>query len=127
MKIGKSKYTGYLWYSDKTTPKVFNDEEFGLEIEDSKNPFIIEGQLCDGNQSISIKHVDGKYIVNTYNLSDYADIEAEAYVPNRMEKVERLLFKRSWKAEKDNLCCGMEVLQPKELVFVGLTMKEEKQ
>lgn len=127
MKIDKSKYTGYLWYSDQTTPKVFNDEEFELEIEDTKNPFIIEGQLCDGNQSISIKYVDGKYIVNTYNLSDYANIEAEAYVPNRMEKVERLLFKRSWRAEKDNLCCGMEVLQPKELVFVGLTMKEEKQ
>lgn len=126
MKIEKSKYTGYLWYSNKTKPQVLNNEEFGLEKEDSENPFIIEGQLCDDKKSISIKFVDGKYIVNTYILSNYEEDEIEEYEPNRMEDVEKLLFKRAWKAENDDLCCGMEVLQPAELVFVGLKMKEDK-
>lgn len=126
MKIDKSKYTGYLWYSNETIPQVKNDEDFGLEINDSENPFIIEGQLCDDKKSISIKFVDGKYIVKTYTLSDYEGADIEEYVPNRMDNVERLLFKRAWKAEKDDLCCGMEVLQPVELVFVGLKMKEGK-
>lgn len=126
MKIEKSKYTGYLWYSNKTKPQVLNNEEFGLEKEDSENPFIIEGQLCDDKKSISIKFVDGKYIVNTYILSNYEEAEIEEYVPNRMEDVEKLKFKREWKAESDDLCCGMNVLQPAELVFVGLKMKEDK-
>lgn len=127
MKIEKSKYTGYLWYSNKTKPQVLNNEEFELEIANSENPFIIEGQLCDEKKSISIKYVDGEYIVKTYTLSDYTDTELDAYVPNRMDGVEKLLFKRAWKAESDDLCCGMDVLQPKELVFVGFKMKEDKQ
>ena len=126
MKIDKSKYTGYLWYSNETIPQVKNDEDFELEINDSENPFIIEGQLCDDKKSISIKFVDGKYIVKTSTLSDYEGADIEEYVPNRMDNVEKLLFKRAWKEEKDDLCCGMEVLQPAELVFVGLKIKEGK-
>ncbi len=126
MKIEKSKYTGYLWYSNETKPRVLNNEEFELVIEDTKNPFIVEGQLCNGCKSISIKYVDGKYIVKPYTLSEYKDADVEEYVPNRMDKVEKLLFKRAWKAESDELCCDMKVLQPKELVFVGLKMKEDK-
>lgn len=126
MKIENAKYTGYLWYSDETKPQVLSNEDFELKIPDSKNPFIIEGQLCDDKNSISIKFVDGKYIVKTYTLSDYEAVKTDEYVPNRMDKVEKLLFKRSWKSKKDDLCCGMEVLQPAELVFVGLKMKEDK-
>lgn len=127
MKIEKSKYTGYLWYSDQKKPEIiYGDKDFGLEISDAENPFIIEGQLCDGKNSISIKFVDGKYIVKTYTLSDYEDVKADEYVANRMDNVEKLLFKRVWKPKEDGLCCGMVVNQPAELVFVGLKMKEDR-
>lgn len=52
MKIEKSKYQGYLWYSDQKEPKVFNNELFELEIADNENPFIVEGQLYDEENRI---------------------------------------------------------------------------
>lgn len=72
MKIEKSKYQGYLWYSDQKEPKVFNNELFELEIADNENPFIVEGQLYDeeNRASISIKYVDGNYIVNKYKVKE---------------------------------------------------------
>ncbi|MCF0185829.1 MAG: TIGR04423 family type III CRISPR-associated protein [Bacteroidaceae bacterium] len=126
MKIVKSKYQGYLWYSNATKPQVIYNEEFELDIPGTQNPFIVEGQLCDGEKSISIKFVDGKYLVKTYTLADYSNITAEEYIPNRMDNVEKLLFKRAWKQEKDELCEGWNVLHPAEFVFVGLKMKEDK-
>ena len=66
MKIDKSTHQGYLWYSDEKEPRVFNNEEFELEMAENTNPFIVEGHLFDGINSISIKYVDGKYIINKY-------------------------------------------------------------
>ncbi len=53
MKIDKSKYQGYLWYSDEKEPRVFNNEEFELEMAENTNPFIVEGHLFNGIDSIS--------------------------------------------------------------------------
>ena len=70
MKIDKSTYQGYLWYTDEKEPRVFNNEEFELDIANDENPFVVEGHLFDGINSISIKYVDGKYIVKTYEVKD---------------------------------------------------------
>lgn len=126
--IEKSLYTGYIWYSNKTIPDVLLNEEFPLDGLNSQNAFIVEGQLCNDKISISIKFVDGEYIICKYDLSNYEKTAAIEFVPNRMSDkgVEKLMFKRVWEAEKDPLCCDMDVLQPKELVFVGFKMKEDK-
>ncbi len=128
MKIEKSKYQGYLWYSDQKEPKVIDNKEFELEISDNENPFIVEGQLFDGRNSISIKYVDGKYIVKPYEVKDEdynSPNTVKEFLPNRMKGVERLYFLEYWKPQKDNLCEDMKVLQPAELVFVGFKNKEE--
>lgn len=131
MKIEKSIYEGYLWYSDKPEPKVYIKKELELEISEKTNPFIIEGQLFDGTNSISIKYVDGKYIVNRYEVkeADFNDvnIELKEFLPNRMKDIEKLRFLQYWKPqeEKDELCEKMEVLQPAELVFIGFKVKEK--
>lgn len=125
MKIEKSKYQGYLWYSDKKEPQVLNNEVFELEISDNTNPFIIEGQLYDGKQSISIKYVDGKYLVNTYNVDNLGrDIQEPLFYSHRMDG-RKLKFRQYWRPVTDELCEGMQVLQPAELVFVGFNDKEE--
>lgn len=129
MIIDKSKYIGYLWWSDATEPEVLPVSESKLvDTDKEQNPFIIEGQLCDDKQSISIKYVDGVCRCKVYNLADIdkAECENEEYVPNRMEGVEKLCFKRVWRPveDKDDVCCGMEVMKPAELVFVGLKLKE---
>jgi CRISPR type III-associated protein (TIGR04423 family) len=125
MKIEKSKYQGYLWYSDNKEPQVLNNEVFELEIADNANPFVIEGQLFDGQKSISIKYVDGKYIVNTYDLNTLDGVmQEQTFHSHRMEG-KLLKFIQIWKNQSDELCEGMQVLQPAELVFVGFNDKED--
>lgn len=45
--IKRTAYQGYLWYSDEQIPKVFDNEEVELELDDTANPFIVEGQLYE--------------------------------------------------------------------------------
>ena len=125
MKIEKSKYQGYLWYSNAKEPQIIENKDFELEIEDTENPFIIEGQLYDGTKSISIKYVDGKYVVKTYMVSELkGEVQQQVFYSNRMQH-KQLLFSQYWREEPDALCEGMNVLQPKELVFVGFKDKED--
>lgn len=128
MKIEKSIYEGYLWYSDQIEPAILTNEEFELEITNDKNPFIIEGQLYDINKmkSISIKYVDGKYLCNEYdvNKADFnkKDITIKIYYSNRIQG-KKLQFLQYWEEEPDTLCENMAVLHPKKLVFVGFINK----
>ncbi len=125
MKIEKSKYQGYLWYSDKKEPQVLNNEVFELEIADNANPFVIEGQLFDGQKSISIKYVDGKYIVNTYDLDALDGVMQEQKFYSHKMDGKQLKFRQIWKEQPDELCEGMQVLQPAELIFVGFNNEED--
>lgn len=126
MKIEKSKYQGYLWYSDESKPaKVLNNEEFEIEIADNANPFIVEGQLFDGQKSISIKYVDGKYFFNTYDLNALDGVMQEQKFYSHRMGGKQLKFKQIWEEQPDELCEGMQVLQPAELVFVGFNNEEE--
>lgn len=124
MKIEKSIYEGYLWYSNQTEPKILNEEEFELEISDNKNPFVIEGQLFDADRmlSISIKYVDGEYICNSYNVDSLdfnrSNVEKKEFHSNRM-KGYKLQFLQYWMEQEDDLCEGMKVLLPTKSVFVG--------
>lgn len=124
MKIEKSIYDGYIWYSDKSEPEVFQEKDFEFDTDKIDNPFIIEGQLYDDQKMISysIKFVDGKYICKKYEVesTDFnkKDVEIKTFHSNRMDNL-KLQFLQYWKEEDDELCEGIKVLQPKELVFVG--------
>lgn len=124
MKIEKSIYDGYIWYSDKSKPEIFQNQDFEFDADKIGNPFIIEGQLYDDQKkfSYSIKFVDGKYICKKYEVesTDFnkKDVEIKTFHANRMDNL-KLQFLQYWKEEDDELCEGMKVLQPKELVFVG--------
>lgn len=123
MKINKSRYDGYIWYSDKAEPKVLCNEEFELEIDERENPFIIEGQLYDreNNSSVSLRYVDGRYIFVPYNLNAIEGEQTIEVLFPRSKKFDgkKLKFVQYWRPEADPLCEAMMVLQPKEYVFVG--------
>jgi len=128
MKIEESTYTGYLWYSDETQPCVFLDKTFALEESDESARFIIEGNLFDKERqlSVSIRYVDGHYIVKHFQLKDLGTVfDEQEYIPNRMvlegaeKRIEKLRFRQYWQLVPDELCEGMEVLTPKALVFMG--------
>ena len=124
MKIEKSTYEGYLWYSDAAEPVLYDHKELDLEINDNANPFIIEGQLydCARMRSISIKFVDGEYICSTYDVNpldfNRADVELKVFHSNRMEG-RKLRFLQYWEEKEDCFCEGMKVLTPSKQVFVG--------
>lgn len=125
--IEKSTYQGYLWYSDKDQPKVLNNVDSEITLDETKNPFVIEGQLFDGKRSISIKYVDGKYIVKKYVLAELPkeDFTEQSLLAHRMKDVKSLNFRQYWREQEDELCDGKKVLQPAELVLVGFNDKEK--
>ncbi len=122
MKIDKAIYQGYLWYSDTDTPRILNNEEYGQEIDDGANPFIVEGMLwCEiTNMSISIRYIDGKYYAKKYeNVCVGENDDKVEYFANNKIGNKKLKFIREWIAEPDKLCEGMPALRPGSLIFVG--------
>lgn len=118
---------GYIWKSDSVQPEVFFDKEIDITLNDNENPFIIEGELYDTKEfrSYSIKFVDGKYRVTSYQImkEDFTnkDIEHKTYLPNRMEEIgnHKLHFLRYWEPEEDANCESMKQLVITKNVFVG--------
>ena len=124
MIIEKKNYQGYLWYSDEKCPQVLDGKSgWGIEIDETTNPFIVEGQLWDeqSQTSVSIKYVDGQYMKKETTLpGDYDLVE---YVPRRMPAVAKLVFARCWRKTKDELCENFEAKKLDNVVFKGLKMK----
>lgn len=130
-KIEKSRYQGYLWYSDETVPStVLFDEEFELELDTPTNgkPFVVEGMLYDGCKSFSIKFVDGKHLIIPYDMAELetVDYTEHNYLANtRIGKNLWLRFRQYWRPDEDELCENMKVNKPAEMVFVGFEIKKE--
>lgn len=121
---------GYLWWSDQQIPRVYQDESLDICLDDSKNPFVVEGQLYDKEclKSYSIKYVDGQYFVNIYKVDEQdfvnPDNEQKTFLSNRMDG-RWLKFLRYWEEKEDENCMGMPVLTFTKNVFVGFKEKEE--
>lgn len=124
-KIEKAKYSGYLWESDQKEPQVIIEEECEFSFDDNQNPFVVEGFLYDGKTSYSIRYVDGRHIVNKFIIEELPKEYSEQTYISKFKKVSGLKFRQYWKPEPDDLCKGMEVLKPAQLVFVGFNKKEE--
>ncbi|MGL5563621.1 MAG: TIGR04423 family type III CRISPR-associated protein [Tannerellaceae bacterium] len=119
----KLKYEGYIWFSDKDTPDVYDNETINIDINTLINPFIIEAHLyCKAQkQSTSIRYIDGTHIIKNYLLDELSQLEKTSltYIPNRMPGIKELCFNQYWRTSPDPLCENMDTLQPAELVFTG--------
>lgn len=132
--VPASKYEGYIWMSNEPEPEVVHTDTVheAVELTEEENPFIIEAQLLDrsSQKSYSIRFADGKYVALCYDLKALDQLEGievthHKYVANRMKNEEWLHFREYWHPEKDPNCEDMEVLQPKEFVFIGFNDKTE--
>lgn len=134
--IQLSNAQGYLWYSDQTEPETYNNKPVELLLDEKRNPFIIEGQFYSDEEkkSISIKFIDGKYIVKTYDFNARRFIApdsavmteggVEQYIANsRLKLSQPLNFIRVWRTVKDNINDDWETLRPTGLVFKGFGTK----
>ena len=122
---------GYLWWSDQKEPKVYDGDALDISLDETKNPFVVEGQLYDKDEkkSYSIKYADGQHIINIYKVetNDFTnkDTEPKTFLSNRMEG-RWLKFLRYWEEKKDENCMDMPVLTFTKNVFVGFKEKEDK-
>lgn len=115
-------YEGYLWVSDRQRPECFDgrkklSEQINLD-QFASNPFIVEGFLYKDGTSISIKFVDGEYLVKEYTEVIVDEDKVQTYIPNRMGS-NKLKFMQNWTLVPDVNCAGFDVLQPSDLIFVG--------
>ena len=125
-----NKCEGYLWWSDQQKPKIYDGDALDICLDETKNPFVVEGQFYDKGtkESYSIKYVDGQYLINIYKVAD-EDLdnsanETKSYLSNRMGDY-RLRFLRYWERKKDENCMDMPVLTLTKNVFIGFKEKEE--
>lgn len=133
--IPRGSYVGYLWLSDEAKPIAIPEQsnkydlaQYGLDLSNDHNPFVVEGLLFDAsnNLSISIKYVDGGYIVNEYHIDMLAPsyYKEVTYQSHRMNG-RKLKFRQYWEEAEDEFCDdpqdtkGMKTLRPGKLVFVG--------
>lgn len=125
-----NKCEGYLWWSDQQKPKVYQDELIDICLDETENPFVVEGLLYDeeNKESYSVKYVDGLYLINKYKVdeSDFINIDNEekSYLSNRMDD-RWLKFLNYWEEKKDANCMGMPVLTLTKNVFIGFDERKE--
>lgn len=130
--IPAGSYEGYYWLSNADKPVVIDGYFNGLRLNSDDNPFVIEAQLFDreNNVSFSVKYVDGKYYAYCYNLNDATgdkeEVKVQKYCSNQMSDHPWLYFLQYWRTESDELCDGMDVLQPAEMVFVGFETTDKR-
>ncbi len=123
--IKKARYEGYLWFSDQTSPIIYNgDTDF--EVEERPEAFIVEGMLWDSSShtSVRIDYHDGQQhiyetIVKPEELDGCDYTTVENYIPHRFPGIKQLSFLRYWHLVVDDLCEGFEVLSPQKLIFIG--------
>ncbi len=121
---------GYLWWSDQQNPRVYQDEALDICLDETRNPFVVEGQLYDREcrQSYSIKYVDGQYLITIYNVAEQdftnPDNEPKVFLSNRMGD-RWLKFLRYWEEKEDENYMGMSVLTFTKNVFVGFKERED--
>lgn len=124
------KCEGYLWWSDQQQAKVYQNESIDICLDETKNPFVVEGQLYDNEnkESYSIKYVDGQYLVNIYKVGerDFSnpDNQIKSYLSNRMDD-RWLKFLSYWEGIEDENCMGMPVLTLTKNVFIGFKEQED--
>ena len=112
-------YDGYIQYLDTRIKNddIFIDSEIKL-----KDKYIFEANFCNGKRSVSIKLINGEWLVNEIddigNDFDlvYADLEKFPY-KIRMAKI--------WEINADELCENLKVNRLKAVVFAGF-VKEKK-
>lgn len=121
---------GYLWWSDQQEPQVYDGDVLDICLDETKNPFVVEGQIYDKKEkkSYSIKYADGQYIINIYKIENQdlanSNNEKKCYLSNRMGD-RWLKFLRYWEEKEDENCMNMPVLTLTKNVFVGFKEKED--
>ena len=93
-----ANFVGDICMSDATKPKVyFPAKPVDITLNDQANPFVIEGELYDAEkgQSVSIRFVDGHYIVKEFSVKA-VDLKGSDHVTPKVYLAQRMPGTRSF-------------------------------
>lgn len=126
-------YSGYLWFDNENTPKVIDGKLTDSDLPSAGElPYVIEGNLVakDGSHSISIRFLDGRYIIIKVYLQEAMDKNIRyvnlCYLAHGFATGTKLYFKEAWLPVVDSHCADMKTLQPAWIAFVGFDCKEDE-
>lgn len=118
------EYEGYVWYSNQQYPEIRSTIR---KSDFTTMPFIIEGNLYAINEgiSISIKNVDGEYLIMQGDLSGLPgdQITELEYIAHKLPGISKVKLVRFWDEVEDELCEGMKTLKPSWKAFKGFVKK----
>lgn len=118
-------YNGYYWLSKEPKPHIVEGKFDKTILQDL--PFVVEANLYDEDKqiSISIKNVDGEYLITKYDLSKLSADEiktAEKYLSDRTGDFGKYRIYTYWQEKQDNeFLEGMSSLERTAEIFVGFT------
>jgi CRISPR type III-associated protein (TIGR04423 family) len=119
--IPSLNYGGYLWYSDSRNPLIIKDD-FKPDLL-SELPFVVEGNLWAEKEkvSISIKHINGEYIISSFSLDAIDDLESKTkkFISNIPSFTQYKIYQH-WESVTNENCENMLVAKPVWFAFVGL-------
>jgi CRISPR type III-associated protein (TIGR04423 family) len=113
-------YEGYLWYSDNKNPLVIKDD-FKDDLL-SELPFVLEGNLWAEKEklSISIKHINGDYIISSFSLDTIDDLDnkSKKFLSSIPDFTQYKIYQH-WESVANENCENMLVAKPLWFAFVG--------
>lgn len=112
-------YQGYVQFSHRPIDKdkdIFIENALSVKDEDG---FIYEAHFCNAKESVSIRQINDGWLVSTIDISNIDTKDIELYLSDIKGFNYSVKMAQIWKAEKDELCEGMEVLKLQKVVFAG--------
>ncbi len=115
---------GYLWYSDKAKPEIYNNRELTLDLSDTSTSFIVEGYLYDkdNKKSHSIRYLDGQYFTKEFDTNKSSGDIIVYKGHKELQDTENYYhprFEQRWVEIEDPNCENMPASKPGALVFIG--------
>ena len=112
-------YDGYVQFSHRPIDKnkdIFLEKD--PKVEDEKG-FIYEAHFCNGSKSISIKQINGNWLVSETDILDIDKKDIQTYKSDIQDWNHNIKMAQVWEEVEDDLCEGMKVKKLKKVVFVG--------
>jgi CRISPR type III-associated protein (TIGR04423 family) len=115
---GLQNYQGYVQFShrpiDKSRDIFINSTPQTID----EDGFVYEAHFCNEQESISIRQINGSWLVSKTDISNVSDIDMQEFITD-IEKLSKLKMAQIWEDVEDELCENMMVKKLKKVVFAG--------
>jgi len=114
-------YEGYVQFSHREIEiekDVFIQSNPSVEDEEG---FILEAHFFNGATSISIRQINGNWVVDKRSNISLDETNVYDGIDNLQIKMAQI-----WEPKDDENCANMKVMKLEKVVFAGISIKEKK-